>query len=153
MGTWLKGKEYDLICLSHRNKDRDALSAWLGWLVTKVFHRYWGHKHHKKAVTPDEEWAPAVPSTSTHYRDSNIDRWVTGITSVLAPVLPTVSMSVLFFTNSPLTRLGVTVLLSFVFSGALVLVGLPRRIDAFVATATFSALLIVFVSNNSACNG
>ncbi len=151
MQTWRKKKEYDLVCLSHRAKDRDTLSSWLGWWLTEVYHKYWG-SNQREAITVDDDWAPLTPSTLVNYRDSSIAKCVTGVTTILAPILPTMSASALFFIDDQLTRLGVTVLMSFVFSGALALVGMPRRIDAFVATATFTALLIVFVSNNTDCN-
>jgi hypothetical protein len=44
--------------------------------------------------------------------------------------------------------MGIVVLLSFLFSTALALVGVPRRIDAFLASSTFVAVLLVFVGNN-----
>jgi hypothetical protein len=88
----------------------------------------------------------------TDYAEKDIAKYVTFITTIIAPALPALAASILFFVTKPSTRSGLTVLLSFVFSGALALVGVPRRIDSFVATTTFTALLIVFVSNNQTCD-
>jgi hypothetical protein len=151
METWIDTeKEYDLICLKDPEKEKDALSSWFYWVVTKVYHRYRGRKR-QQPIKVDPRWKPALPFTLTNYPDGELDKIVTGITILLAPILPAISASALFFIHDSHIRLGVTVLLSFLFSAALALVGLPRRIDSFVATATFTALSIVFLSNNTAC--
>lgn len=149
--TWGKKKEYDLISLSDRYKNSDTLSSWLEWWVTDIWHKYCGHKRPAR-IAVDTDWAPAVPSRLVHYSDSSIASSVTGIITILAALLPTASASALFFIRDQPTRLGLTVLLSFTFSSLLALVGSPRRIDAFVATSTFAALLIVFLSNNTGCD-
>jgi hypothetical protein len=151
MATWRSNeKEYDLVCLKHSDKEKDALSSWIYWWVTRVYHRYHGHKR-REPISVDPDWQPARPFTLTNYPDAELDKIVTGITILLAPILPAISASALFFIHDFHIRLGVTVMLSFLFSAALALVGLPRRIDSFVATATFTALSIVFLSNNTAC--
>jgi hypothetical protein len=68
-------------------------------------------------------------------------------------VLPTAGAIGLYFIDNQLVRLWVIVLLGLFFSTALTLLGMPRRIDSFAGTATFIAVLIVFVSNGtgSAC--
>ncbi|EXJ74700.1 uncharacterized protein A1O5_01394 [Cladophialophora psammophila CBS 110553] len=148
--TWSKRKEYDLTSLTDQKEGRDPLSSWLEWFITNVFHKYYGSGHYDPDPV-DEDWAPAVPTKLVQYPQRHISRSVTAVTTIVAPVLPTVSASALFFIDSELTRLGIIVLVSFLFSIALACVGVPRRIDSFVATATFTAVLIVFIGNNSSC--
>jgi hypothetical protein len=146
--TWQQQQEYDLTSLHQR--DTDALTAWLGWCATVVYHRYFG-QHKRQPITSGGLWKSAITSELTDYAEKDIAKYVTVTTTVLAPALPALAVSVLFFVTKPMTRLGLTVLLSFVFSAALAVVGVPRRIDSFVATTTFTALLIVFVSSNQTC--
>ncbi|KIW87551.1 uncharacterized protein Z519_11875 [Cladophialophora bantiana CBS 173.52] len=148
--TWSKRKEYDLTSLTDQKANRDPLSSWLEWFITNVFHKFSGSVHYNPDPV-DEDWAPATPTKLVQYPQRHISRSVTAVTTILAPVLPTVSASALFFIDNELTRLGIIVLLSFLFSIALACVGVPRRIDSFVATATFTAVLIVFIGNNSSC--
>ncbi|KAH0844386.1 hypothetical protein AYO21_00854 [Fonsecaea monophora] len=145
---WSEKKQYDLTSLTDRQEDRDPLSSWLEWCVTDVWHKYFGHKLSPPKPV-DEDWAPAVPSKLGQYPRSLIARIVTGVTTILAPIFVTLSAVVLFFVDSESKRLGLIVGLSFLFSLALACVGVPRRIDSFVATATFTAVLIVFIENNT----
>lgn len=144
--------EYDMTSLMDSGSDKDALSQWLAWCVHNPYHRYIGRKVRRRLDVP-EAWRPPVPVTLTYYPDEDIAWVVTILTTILAPVLPTVGAIVLYFIDNQLVRLGVIVLLGFLFSAALALLGMPRRIDSFAATATFIAVLIVFVSNGtgSAC--
>ncbi|KIW86084.1 hypothetical protein Z517_01478 [Fonsecaea pedrosoi CBS 271.37] len=145
---WSEKKQYDLTSLTDRQEDRDPLSSWLEWCITDVWHKYFGHKLSPPKPV-DEDWAPAVPSKLGQYPRSLIARVVTGVTTILAPIFVTLSAVVLFFVDSESKRLGLIVGLSFLFSLALACVGVPRRIDSFVATATFTAVLIVFIENNT----
>lgn len=82
------------------------------------------------------------------YPDEYLTPIVSIVTIVLASALPSLSAFGLFWITNPLTRMGIVVLLSFLFSSALALVGVPRRIDAFVASSTYIAVLLVFVGSN-----
>ncbi|OAL33274.1 hypothetical protein AYO20_07436 [Fonsecaea nubica] len=145
---WSEKKQYDLTSLTDRQEDREPLSSWLEWCVTDVWHKYFGHKLSPPKPV-DEDWAPAVPSKLGQYPRSLIAGVVTAVTTILAPIFVTLSAVVLFFVDSESKRLGLIVGLSFLFSLALACVGVPRRIDSFVATATFTAVLIVFIGNNT----
>ncbi|OAP63003.1 hypothetical protein AYL99_02230 [Fonsecaea erecta] len=148
--TWSKEKEYDLTSLMDQKEDRDPLSSWLEWFFTKVLNKFFGARYYSP-VAVDDDWAPAVPSKAVQYPRRNIARVVTVITTILAPILPTVSATALFAIDNETTRLGLIVLLSFLFSMALACVGAPRKVESFVATATFTAVLVVFISNNTGC--
>ncbi|KIY03838.1 uncharacterized protein Z520_00529 [Fonsecaea multimorphosa CBS 102226] len=147
---WSKKKEYDLTSLLDHEEDRDPLSSWLELWFTKVVNKLYSDRHYNPEPL-DEEWAPAVPAKMAQYPRRNIAKAVTLVTAVLAPILPTASASALFVVNNERARLAIIVLLSFLFSFALACVGVPRKIDSFVATATFTAVLIVFISNNTGC--
>jgi len=148
--TWSKKKEYDLTSLLDQKEDRNPLSSWLEWLFTHVVNKYNGNSHyHPEPI--DEDWAPAVPTRVAQYPRQEIAKAVTVVTTILAPILPTGSAAALFLIEGETMRLGLIVLLSFLFSIALACVGVARKVDSFVATATFTAILIVFISNNTGC--
>ncbi|OQU94167.1 hypothetical protein CLAIMM_00564 [Cladophialophora immunda] len=148
--TWTKKKEYDLTSLTEQEGDRDLLSSALEWLLTKVIHKRFGQRRYNPEPL-DEDWAAAAPTELVQYPRREIARGVTAVTTFLAGTLPTLSVSALFVIDNERARLGTIVLFSFLFSVALACVGVPRRIDSFVATATFTAVLIVFISNNTGC--
>ncbi|KIX08447.1 uncharacterized protein Z518_03103 [Rhinocladiella mackenziei CBS 650.93] len=148
--TWAKKNEYDLTSVAAKNTSNDALSQWFSWFVTDVYHKHWGHERHEHALVV-EEWRPRHTPGLTYYPERTIANVVTAVSTILAPVLPTMSALGLYFITDPLLRLGVLVIVSFLFSGALALVGVPRKVDSFTATATFTAVLIVFVGNNTDC--
>lgn len=148
--TWAEENEYDLISLTDETKNRDTLSTWLEWLITKFYHKRFGHQIHTP-ITISGDWALRNPAVLTYYPDSHVGGVVTILTTILAPVLPTVSAMSLYFIESQLIRLGMIILFSLLFSTAVALVGVPRRIDSFAATAAFTAVLMVFVGNNNEC--
>ncbi|KAI1611100.1 hypothetical protein EDD36DRAFT_467097 [Exophiala viscosa] len=142
--------EYDMTSLIDAEGERDTLSQWLAWCVSHPYHRLIGGKIHPR-LDVDEAWRPALPLKLTYYSNEHIAKVVTILTTILAPVLPTSGAIVLYFIDNQLIRLGVIVILGFFFSAALTLLGTPRRIDSFAATATFIAVLIVFVGNGTGC--
>ncbi|KAK6385004.1 hypothetical protein LTS17_002567 [Exophiala oligosperma] len=147
-GTWFEEEnEYDMTSLLDRDGGTDILTSWLTWVITKPYHRLFG----KQEVISDRfprDWKPLHPIKLSRYKDEHIARLVTVLATVLAPILPTAGAFCLYFIHDELLRLCMIVLLSFLFSSAVAIVGMPRRIDSFIATASFSAVLIVFVSPN-----
>jgi len=142
--------EYDMTSLLDTEGGTDILTRWLTWIITEPYHKLFG----KKEVISDrfpKNWRPLRPIKLSRYRDDHIARLVTVVATILAPILPTVGAFCLYFINDDLLRLCIIVLLSFLFSSAVAVVGMPRRIDSFIATATFSAVLIVFVSPSASC--
>jgi hypothetical protein len=148
--TWAEENEHDLISLTDGTKNRDTLSTWLEFLITKFYHKRFGHQIHER-ITVSGDWALRDPTVLTYYSDAHIGGVVTILTTILAPVLPTVSAMSLYFIDDQLIRLGMIILLSLLFSTAVALVGVPRRVDSFAATAAFTAVLMVFVGNNTGC--
>ncbi|EXJ84310.1 hypothetical protein A1O3_04977 [Capronia epimyces CBS 606.96] len=148
--TWHKGKAYDLTSLSGRTRNRDMLSRLLDKFITTVYHWAVGHRIHEQ-ISVDASWKLEDPVDMTHYPDHYSPAVVDGLTMILAPILPATSIFALYFIKDPLVRMGMIVLLSFLFSATLALVGVPRRLDAFAATAAFGAIMVVFVSNNTDC--
>jgi len=131
-------------------RGREWYTQWLGQFVSKVYHKYFGHKNRPPLVVP-ELWKPARPSAFSQYSDRRIDSVVTVFITIMAPTLPTIGAISLYFIDSQLVKLGLIIILNFIFSAAITLVGVPRRIDAFAATATFTAVLIVFVGTSPDC--
>ncbi|KAJ9643742.1 hypothetical protein H2204_001887 [Knufia peltigerae] len=145
--TWNKKHEYDLTSLLDRDSGMDMLTRWITWIITKPYHELFGKE---KVICTDlpEDWRPLHPIRLSHYKDEHIAGIVTVSATILAPMLPTAGAFCLYFIHDELLRLCMIVLFSFLFSSAVAVVGMRRRIDSFIATASFSAVLIVFVSPN-----
>ncbi len=148
--TWDEKNEGDLTSLNDHNKNRDVLSKWLYTLVGNVYHRLIGQDLHGR-LRFKGDWQPQYTSPLTDYPDRYFVRVVDIVSTILAPLLPTVSALGLFLLSNNTVRMGLVFLFSFLFSLTLALLGVPRRIDAFAATAAFTAVLIVFVGNNTDC--
>jgi len=133
-----------------RDPDKDNLSRWLEWAVTNPYHKYIGSKRLPQSLHVPAEWKPRYDVQLSHYPD----RKLAGVAAILTAILSAVSLSmgvlVLYLVNDELVRLGLIILLSFLFSGALVIVGVPRKVDSFAATAACMAVLIAFINNGTA---
>jgi hypothetical protein len=146
--TWSEENERDLVSLRDHNRDLDALSRLIDWLVQRVYYGLLGKTPPDQRLPVPRCWAPLHPTDLSSYPDEHLTPIVSIVTVVLASTLPSLSAFGLFWITNPLIRMGIVVLLSFLFSSALALVGVPRRIDAFVASSTYIAVLLVFVGSN-----
>ena len=146
--TWSEENERDLISLRDDSRDLDALSRLIDWLVQRVYYGLLGRAPQEQRLPVPHCWAPLHPTDMSSYPDKHLTPIVSTVTVVLASTLPSLSAFGLFWITNPLTRMGIVILLSFLFSSALALVGVPRRIDAFVASSTYIAVLLVFVGSN-----
>jgi len=147
LSTWAEENERDLVSLRNRNHDLDALSSLVDWLLQKVYHGIWKKSPRERFPVP-QCWAPLHPADMAWYPDKNLTPIVSVVMIILASALPSLSAFGLFWVTDPVVRMGIVVLFSFLFSSALALVGVPRRIDAFVASSTYIAVLLVFVGSN-----
>ncbi|KEF55704.1 uncharacterized protein A1O9_08454, partial [Exophiala aquamarina CBS 119918] len=146
LSTWAEENERDLVSLRNHNDDLDALSTLIDWLVQRFYFGIWKKAPRERFPVP-RCWAPLHPADMAWYPDGTLTPIVGIVTIVLASALPSLSAFGLFWVTDPLIRIGMVVLLSFLFSSALALVGVPRRIDAFVASSTYIAVLLVFVGS------
>lgn len=146
--TWDQEHEADLTSLLSRRKEMDAVSNWLSWFRVKVFHKYWGYKSLRPVKFP-ADWSPEYPIPIRDYSEESSSRFVHILRTVLGPIPTMASVLCLFFIHDPVMQMGVVVLSSFIFCTILALITAPARTETFVATATFSAVLAVFVGTNT----
>ena len=82
------------------------------------------------------------------YSDKAITGIATTCSTTLASMLPALATLVLYFITDPLARIGAVIGFTLLFSVTLSLVTEVKRVECFVGTAAFSAVLVVFVSNS-----
>lgn len=144
--TWNEENKADLTSLLSCREEMDTVSNWLGWFRVEVFHKYWGYKSSRPAKIP-ADWRPEYPVPIRTYSEKSSSSFVLILRTILGPILPMASVLCLFFVKDPVVQMGVVVLSSFIFSTVLAFVTV--KTDTFVATATFTAVIVVFVGSNA----
>ncbi|KAL8940199.1 MAG: hypothetical protein Q9216_002950 [Gyalolechia sp. 2 TL-2023] len=143
---FLKGREAtiweaegDLVSLDCHQSDKDALTSLISERVVPWYHRRWGHRTKKPASTA--EWYGVW-----QYDKEKLSFLTSAISTLLASLLPSISILVLYFLSRPVTKLVVILLFSIFFSLILATVSSARRIEVFAATTALAAVQAVFVS-------
>lgn len=114
---------HDLVS-AHPVRDFDRLSLWLIKLFLPIFHRFVG-QHYKDNAD----------GSVYHYDDEHLEFPASVISTVLASMLPVVSIVVLYFVTSMAVRLGIVAAFTAIFSLVLALITKGRRVEVFAATA------------------
>jgi len=113
-------------------------------VLTRFLERRFGWvfetKADKKRASPD--------SPLTFFSESRINSTVRGIAVVLSSVLPILSVVVLYFIANNNIRLGLIVLFTVICSASLAFLSKASNSEIIVATATYAAVQVVFVSGN-----
>jgi len=113
-------------------------------VLTRFLERRFGWvfetKADKKKASPD--------SPLTFFSESRINSTVRGIAVVLSSVLPILSVVVLYFIANNNIRLGLIVLFTVICSASLAFLSKASNSEIIVATATYAAVQVVFVSGN-----
>ncbi|KAJ4260897.1 hypothetical protein NW757_001285 [Fusarium falciforme] len=81
------------------------------------------------------------------YRDSNIVKTINFIVTVIATVLPPLTILVLNSVDKTKVRIGLTVLFTAIFAIILAAFSKAKRVEILVATATFAAVEVVFIGS------
>ncbi|KAI1870311.1 uncharacterized protein JN550_005239 [Neoarthrinium moseri] len=131
--------EDDLVAIKPRLSP-DPLSRWVNDVVFPLIHRFCGEK------IKDPE-AAGLGDGIYNYRESLLAGLVKVVTTVVASLLPLLSIVVLFMIESDEMKLGVIVAFSALFSLALASMTNARRIEIFAATSAFAAVNVVFLTN------
>jgi hypothetical protein len=113
----------DLISV-HPVHDFDHVSLWLIKTFLGLFHRFIGRYYKGKS-----------DGGIYHYHDKHLQMPASVISTVLASLLPVVSIVVLYLVDSMPKRLGIVAGFTAAFSIALALFTRARRVDIFAATA------------------
>lgn len=84
----------------------------------------------------EEGFSDGTPTELYNYRDRTIRRWVNSLSTILASLIPTASILVLYFVQSEFIRLLSIVIFTVLFSLVLTLVARAGRVETFAATST-----------------
>ncbi|KEF55706.1 uncharacterized protein A1O9_08456, partial [Exophiala aquamarina CBS 119918] len=144
---WIPENEPDLTSLTSRRKEMDTISNWLSWFRIKVFHRYWGSRSAQEVRIPSN-WTPEYAPRIRSYSEESTSGLVNILRTIMGPLLTTTSAFCLFFIDDPVKQMGMVVVSSFLFSILLALITVPAKTETVIATATFTAVLVVFVGQN-----
>ncbi|KAL1850147.1 hypothetical protein Daus18300_013015 [Diaporthe australafricana] len=129
----------DLIALKPRSP-QDPTSSWFTITIFPLYHRLVGQK------VKDPE-SPELGDGIYNYKESVLSSTADVFTTVVASLLPLLSITVLYVVHSNTMKLGIIVVFSACFSLALALMTNARRIEIFAATAAFAAVNVVFLTN------
>ncbi|KAI1409167.1 hypothetical protein F5Y13DRAFT_170938 [Hypoxylon sp. FL1857] len=146
--AWEQRLENDLVAIKPRVPP-DPLSRWITNTIFPLYHRVFGFRFHvRKVLRPSSKLCPAdnqltsknADSTGVGdglytYEESLLGSVVNIITTVVAAVLPLLSIVILYVVNSDATRLGIIVVFSACFALVLAVMTNARRIEVFAATA------------------
>lgn len=142
----------DLTSITQPSEPADPLTTLFNHHLLPLYHRLIGHKLHapKHHISTPDPFSD-IPHRSPviyHYSDRLVLWTVNVISTVLASmVLALSSLALYFMPSEGGARIGAVVAFTFFFSVVIVLVTPAKRVETFVATAAFAAVLIVFVGN------
>ncbi|ETN47150.1 uncharacterized protein HMPREF1541_01341 [Cyphellophora europaea CBS 101466] len=130
----------------------DLLTRLIDKIAIPLYHRTVGHRRQQHVYISNPYTGQERMQMPLHsYSDTRIARFAETVSSMLASLMPALGTLGLSFVPGERARLGLVVGLTCLFSLALILVTNARRIDMFVATSAFAAVLGVFVGND--CSG
>ncbi|KAI2618784.1 hypothetical protein GGR54DRAFT_142558 [Hypoxylon sp. NC1633] len=138
--AWEQRLENDLVAIKPRVPP-DPLSKWIMNTIFPLYHRVFGIRFQ----TP---YSNEVGDGLYTYEESLLRSIVNVITTVVAALLPLLSIIVLFIADSDRIKLALVVVFSACFALMLALMTNARRIEVFAATAAFAAVNVVFLTNN-----
>ncbi|KAK0109283.1 hypothetical protein ONS96_003103 [Cadophora gregata f. sp. sojae] len=94
-----------------------------------------------------QEWLvrPGIAS----YEKDTLHKYTSHITTVVASLLPILSIVVLYCVGSMKARLGLVAFFTFTFAAALSFFTGAKRGEIFIATSTFAAVQVVFISTGN----
>ncbi|KAH8745891.1 hypothetical protein F5883DRAFT_586160 [Diaporthe sp. PMI_573] len=129
----------DLVALKSPGP-RDLTTRWVTNTLIPFYHRLLGEK------LKDPECPDLGDGNIYNYKDTMLASAVDILTTVIASLLPLLSILILFLVHSDAIKLGVIVASSAMFSFALALMTQARRIEVFAATAAYAAVNVVFIT-------
>ncbi|OTA79954.1 hypothetical protein M434DRAFT_86781 [Hypoxylon sp. CO27-5] len=128
--AWEQRLENDLIAIKPRLPP-DPFSRWVTNTIFPLYHRVFGFKFHVRKKPDSTEVGDGLYT----YEESLLGSIINIITTVVAAVLPLLSIVVLYIVDSDATKLGIIVVFSACFALILAVMTSARRIEVFAATA------------------
>ncbi|KAI4129924.1 MAG: hypothetical protein LQ338_002009 [Usnochroma carphineum] len=123
--TW--EMEKDLVSLNEQQPGQDGLTKLINEKLVPWYHRRWGHRTQKPSLTAESYgvW---------QYDQEKLNLLANAISTLLASLLPSISILVLYLLSRPVTKLVAILWFSVFFSLVLSAVSTARRIEIFAAT-------------------
>ncbi|KAI4238447.1 MAG: hypothetical protein LQ349_001100 [Xanthoria aureola] len=122
--TW--NDEDDVLTLSRRQADRDSVTRIVNDLIIPWYHCL------------RSRWDKGARATDINgvwfYHYDTMVTTINAISTLLSALLPSTSIFVLYFLQSPIARLAAAMVFTTIFSSTLFLITKARRIDVFAAT-------------------
>jgi hypothetical protein len=138
----------DLTSIAMSSETADPLTTLLNRRILPWYHRLIGHKS-KRRIYISDTFTDAKRKSPIiyYYSDKRVLLALNICSTVLASMVPALSSVALYFIQREGAKMGAIVGFTFFFSVIIVLITPAKRIETFVATAAFAAVLIVFVGN------
>jgi hypothetical protein len=149
--TWDHSFTQDVVSVSGVSTNRDALAHWISDHFVPWYHRRFGHRIKVRYRQPratlatwkhcsfrsDRLQKPQSDADGNRlwvYSSSTITFTVNTISTILAPLLPFISIFVLYAIPDPMTRLYAIMAFTTIFSIVLTVIARPSRTENFAAT-------------------
>ncbi|KAK0704434.1 hypothetical protein B0H67DRAFT_521535 [Lasiosphaeris hirsuta] len=133
-------KPQPMMTLDHTSDDE--FTTWVQTTLVEIYHQILGRRIHK---SPDEEHLRGTIS----YPVEKVGTASRFIAATIACALPTASIFGLHFVSSTTVRLGIVFATSVVFALCMACMTSAKTQEIFSATATFSAVLVVFIGTDA----
>lgn len=138
---WQDRGPKEMASLMPREIEADPFSTWLSTTLVDLWDRFWGNRR-KKPIPVDPD------SGIVEYDNKLLNKISKGVGVTFASLVPTLSVLVLYFVKSQVTRLGLLIVFTAIFSASLATFTSARRIEIFSAVAAFAAVEVVFIGTN-----
>jgi hypothetical protein len=138
-----------LACFSTYGKDTDLFSRLLEGTLLDWWHNALG-KRMPDPLSTAEKPSQDLLGPLCYYSDSHVSRIVHTVNTVFASLLPTVPVFVLYYIDSQVARMGAILVMTLIFSSLLTILTNAKRSEVFAAATAFTAVQVVFLSNNNA---
>ena len=140
--AWRPEHVDDLVVISGSSKDRDLFTQLLSNGILPFFHRRFGQKLKR-----------SVLESKIHDTWEYDQKFLVGLGNVICMILsalvPSISISILWFVKNMNARLSVITAMSFIFATIMTLIAQGRRVDVFAATTAFAAVQVVFLGGQA----
>ncbi|KAK0658714.1 hypothetical protein QBC41DRAFT_308131 [Cercophora samala] len=138
--TWADPDPSSYLCLSAPVKETDPFTTFITEKILGAYHHFLGHRLGTGEVVDTE-------TGHTSYSSSRISQASSLITTVLASILPVLTILVLNTLESTNARIAVTAAFTALFALVIAVFSDAKRIEIFAATATFAAVEVVFIGS------
>ncbi|KIW23686.1 uncharacterized protein PV07_11866 [Cladophialophora immunda] len=147
--VWDEENAEDLTSIAMPTDHRDPLTYFLHTRFLPWYHSLLGHKYKQRICIADAYTGARQQMPIYSYSDKLVLLTVNICSTVLSSMIPSLCSLALYFIQRGGARIGAIVGFTFLFSIVTVVVTPAKRIETFVATAAFAAVLIVFVGNGT----